>query len=87
MANEPSGDNVAFPGDYSDKYGSKLNGLNNAGKALKADVDYGDAPLTLNSMPQPEINLMAQGGDNVLHISLDNASKFGYTVVKKSIIG
>lgn len=79
--------NVNNPSDQDVRNsGGSLSNLNNMGKPLKANVNYGEAPLTQQNQPQPDINLMTgpEGMSGVL--SLDKASKL-YSVTKKEIVG
>ena len=79
--------NVNNPGDQDVRNsGGSLSNLNNMGKPLKANVNYGEAPLTEQNQPQPDINLMTGPEGMSGPLSLDKASKL-YTVTKKQIAG
>ena len=81
------GPNVNNPSDQDVRNtGGSLSNLNNMGKPLKANVNYGDAPLTQQNQPQPDINLMTGPEGMSGPLSLDKASTL-YSVTKKQIAG
>ena len=83
---ESVGNNVVKPGDYADKYGSKLSELNSSGKPLKAGVDYGDAPNTLNHERQPDLILAVGKEGPIGPATVENLEKVGYTTTKLKVI-
>lgn len=80
--------NVNRPSDQDEiNTGGSLKGLNNAGKPLKSNVEYGGAPLTAQNLPQPEMILATGPEGPIGPATVDKLSSVGYKTEKVNVAG